>query len=302
MVSFAKKSTDENLPHVSRLRELIEDKLEGAGFDAFNATVSVVELACMEPGCPPKETIISVLEKGRAPLKFTVLKPMAEVSDGEARTAGGGAAAPARTRTTAPRGARRPPPRPPPRRRRARRRRARRRRARRRRARRRRARARGRPRALDGRGRRCSRPRAAARRSSSTHRHLVRAVPADRAGVRRARREVPRAPLREGPPPPPVPPPARLSASRDDRAPVQRGRLLNGKGRRRRGPRGEEDCGVAKLPTFQVYGTAPSTTSARGRPCRRAVAHTAADARSRGRRDGAPRPRARVHRGEYPPS
>ena len=66
MVSFAKKSTDENLPHVSRLRELIEDKLEGAGFDAFNATVSVVELACMEPGCPPKETIISVLEKGRA--------------------------------------------------------------------------------------------------------------------------------------------------------------------------------------------------------------------------------------------
>ena len=85
MVSFEKKSTDENLRHVARLRALIEDQLEGAeGWDEFNATVSIVELACMEPGCPPRETVISVLEKGKQPLKFTVLKPMAEVSDGDA--------------------------------------------------------------------------------------------------------------------------------------------------------------------------------------------------------------------------
>jgi hypothetical protein len=43
-------------------------------------TISVTELACAEPGCPPRETVILVMWTDAAACKLRIHKSMADVS------------------------------------------------------------------------------------------------------------------------------------------------------------------------------------------------------------------------------
>ncbi len=45
-----------------------------------DATVMVVELRCTEPGCPPMETVIAILDTPGKPVQHKIHKPLAEVS------------------------------------------------------------------------------------------------------------------------------------------------------------------------------------------------------------------------------
>lgn len=49
--------------------------------------VSVNELACPEPGCPPRETVILVMPEGAAPIRARIHKAMAEVTADDVRAA-----------------------------------------------------------------------------------------------------------------------------------------------------------------------------------------------------------------------
>jgi len=44
------------------------------------ATVMVSELACMEEGCPPVETVIAVFRSAKQKLQFRMHCPMAEIT------------------------------------------------------------------------------------------------------------------------------------------------------------------------------------------------------------------------------
>jgi hypothetical protein len=48
--------------------------------DDDDVTVFVSELACVEPGCPPIETVIALLGRGD-PVQHTIHKPAAEVTE-----------------------------------------------------------------------------------------------------------------------------------------------------------------------------------------------------------------------------
>jgi hypothetical protein len=45
-----------------------------------DATVMVSELACMEEGCPPVETVIAVFRPAQEKLQFRLHRPMAEIT------------------------------------------------------------------------------------------------------------------------------------------------------------------------------------------------------------------------------
>ena len=45
-----------------------------------DATVSVMELECHEPGCPPLETVIAAMEQGKETRQWKFHKPMPEVT------------------------------------------------------------------------------------------------------------------------------------------------------------------------------------------------------------------------------
>ena len=44
------------------------------------ATVSVMELACHEPGCPPLETVIAAMEHGKEPRQWKSHKAMPDIT------------------------------------------------------------------------------------------------------------------------------------------------------------------------------------------------------------------------------
>ena len=56
--------------------------------DAFGlpeaSTVMVSELTCTEPGCPPIETVVAILEAG-ATRRFKIHRPLAEVTEADIR-------------------------------------------------------------------------------------------------------------------------------------------------------------------------------------------------------------------------
>lgn len=52
---------------------------EHLGLDE-NVTVMVTELRCSEPGCPPLETVIAVLDGGNQNRQYKIHKPMDEVA------------------------------------------------------------------------------------------------------------------------------------------------------------------------------------------------------------------------------
>jgi len=62
--------------HVERIRNQVRDllKLEE------ETPVLVTEWACAEPGCPPVETVIAVLDQPGLQRQFRIHKPLADVS------------------------------------------------------------------------------------------------------------------------------------------------------------------------------------------------------------------------------
>lgn len=47
---------------------------------SVDATVSVMELECHEPGCPPLETVIAAMDQGKETRQWKFHKPMPEVT------------------------------------------------------------------------------------------------------------------------------------------------------------------------------------------------------------------------------
>ena len=47
---------------------------------AEDAVVSVMELECTEEGCPPIETIIAAIEKGKPTRQWKIHKPISEIT------------------------------------------------------------------------------------------------------------------------------------------------------------------------------------------------------------------------------
>jgi hypothetical protein len=45
-----------------------------------DATVSVMELECREPGCPPLETVVAVMDQGKQTLQWKFHKSIPEVT------------------------------------------------------------------------------------------------------------------------------------------------------------------------------------------------------------------------------
>lgn len=68
---------------ISRIREWTCEAL------ALNEAtlISVNELACPEPGCPPRETVILAMPDGAAPIRARIHKTMAEVTADDVRAA-----------------------------------------------------------------------------------------------------------------------------------------------------------------------------------------------------------------------
>lgn len=44
------------------------------------ATLSVMELECREPGCPPLETVIAAMEEGKGTRQWKLHKPIPDVT------------------------------------------------------------------------------------------------------------------------------------------------------------------------------------------------------------------------------
>ena len=66
-----------NSETVGRIKNLIKQKL---GLPE-TTIVSVVELACHEPGCPPTETIITAHAEDSSRQNWRINKPISEISD-----------------------------------------------------------------------------------------------------------------------------------------------------------------------------------------------------------------------------
>ncbi len=67
----------------ARIKELVRSL-----FDLADDTVVMVsELRCSEPGCPPLETVIAILEAGAPPRQTRIHAAMADVGDAELHAA-----------------------------------------------------------------------------------------------------------------------------------------------------------------------------------------------------------------------
>jgi len=62
---------------ISELKSFVAERLRLPE----TATVMITELQCSEPGCPPLETVVAVLEAGAPTRQFKVHKAIAEVTE-----------------------------------------------------------------------------------------------------------------------------------------------------------------------------------------------------------------------------
>jgi hypothetical protein len=72
-----RKSTPGVLDHARRIKEWTRTAIA----EGPDTVVSVTELACSKPGCPPRETVILVLSPGRAGRKASIHKCLLEVTE-----------------------------------------------------------------------------------------------------------------------------------------------------------------------------------------------------------------------------
>eukprot|EP01045_Picozoa_sp_COSAG04_P033194 COSAG04_NODE_6772_length_1260_cov_1.645995_3_plen_154_part_01 len=88
MISFGPKKTQPT-GHAEQIKAWAAAALAGAdGGSPFEAdvTLMVAELECHEPGCPPIETVVSVLDKAN-PQKLKIGKAMADVAQADVAAA-----------------------------------------------------------------------------------------------------------------------------------------------------------------------------------------------------------------------
>lgn len=74
------------LATVGRIKEWIRAALSLPA----ETTLSISELACAEPGCPPRETVILVMPAGRRAMKYAVHKALADVVEDDIRACANG--------------------------------------------------------------------------------------------------------------------------------------------------------------------------------------------------------------------
>ena len=77
MINFQKKMPD-NRRFLKMVTEWVEEALPDTMDDA---TVMVNEMQCFEPGCPPLETVVTLLDKQS--IVFKIFKPVREVTPEE---------------------------------------------------------------------------------------------------------------------------------------------------------------------------------------------------------------------------
>jgi len=65
----------DNRPFAERIRGWVREAL---GLDE-SSTISVMEMRCPDPDCPPHETVIAVLDDPGNPRRYRIFKPMQEV-------------------------------------------------------------------------------------------------------------------------------------------------------------------------------------------------------------------------------
>lgn len=65
--------------HVARVKAWVRELLTLAP----DTAILVTELQCTEPGCPPLETVIAVLEEGEPPRQYKVHRALTDVSRGD---------------------------------------------------------------------------------------------------------------------------------------------------------------------------------------------------------------------------
>jgi hypothetical protein len=75
MSLFARRSHTNREP-TARVKEWVRELLTAD----IEVTVLVTELQCMEPGCPPLETVIAILRDGAPPQQYTLHRAVADVT------------------------------------------------------------------------------------------------------------------------------------------------------------------------------------------------------------------------------
>jgi hypothetical protein len=69
------------LNDIVELQEKVRGWAEARFAPGENDIVSVSEVACAEPGCPPFETLVTLFPDGRAAVKFKIYKALADVGE-----------------------------------------------------------------------------------------------------------------------------------------------------------------------------------------------------------------------------
>jgi hypothetical protein len=80
---FATGADDARKAATARLKSEVSHALALTDAD----TVMVTELACHEPGCPPRETVVAVMRQGRPTETWKFHKAAADLDRGEVRAA-----------------------------------------------------------------------------------------------------------------------------------------------------------------------------------------------------------------------
>jgi hypothetical protein len=78
-MNFSFRNRVDNRPFAERIRGWVREAL-GLGEEP---TISVMELRCPDPDCPPHETVITVFDAPGEARRFRFTKPMAEISRDE---------------------------------------------------------------------------------------------------------------------------------------------------------------------------------------------------------------------------
>ena len=81
MISFGPKKTV-NTSDADKIKAWAASALEGCASFEEDVTLMVAELECREPGCPPVETVVSLLDKAN-PQKIKITKAMSEVQQAD---------------------------------------------------------------------------------------------------------------------------------------------------------------------------------------------------------------------------
>lgn len=72
---FTKKSPRPNIEKIHKIKQIIREAVNVSD----NAVITVNEIACLEEGCPPIETVVAVLQSNSPTLQSKIHKPINEV-------------------------------------------------------------------------------------------------------------------------------------------------------------------------------------------------------------------------------